>query len=620
MTVDENPTKLRRVGDLLAGVRDGTDDDTLAAGVVLAATLTALIWANLGGSYEAFWHTPVSIRIGDYGIDLDLQHWVNDALMTLFFFVVGLEVKRELTLGELTDRTRAAVPLVAAVAGLVLPALLFLLFNPGGEEAGAWGVVVSTDTAFVLGALALVGPRCPARLRVFVLTLAVADDIGALGIIAFVYTDHLRPVFLIPAALGLLLILQFRRLEVWRGVVYFVVAAATWVAFYESGVHPTLAGVLIALILPVYPPRRTEVERAHELTRAFRQSPNSDYARAAQLGVLRAVSVNERLLRLYRPYTAFLVVPIFALANAGVEITAATLAAAVRSPITWGVVVGLVVGKLVGITAATAIFARLRPGSLPPGLTLSQIGGGAALAGIGFTISLFIVDLAIESPDAADDARIGVLAAAVLATALGWALFRLADRRHPPEGPAGLVLLRPVDPDRDHVRGRHDAPLTLVEYGDFECPFCSRATGSIRDVHDHFGDDLRYVFRHLPLDHEHPHARVAAEASEAAAAQGRFWEMHDHLFAHSDALSRDEIYEHAARLGLDMDRFDEDLRVGRYRHRVEDDELDAETGDVSGTPTFYLGATGSDLLRHTGPFDAATLIRRLEEFGGSDPA
>ncbi|UYP17552.1 Na+/H+ antiporter NhaA [Rhodococcus sp. Z13] len=620
MTVDENPTKLRRVGDLLAGVRGGTDDDTLAAEVVLAATLTALIWANLGGSYEAFWHTPVSIRIGDYGIDLDLQHWVNDALMTLFFFVVGLEVKRELTLGELTDRTRAAVPLVAAVAGLVLPALLFLLFNPGGEEAGAWGVVVSTDTAFVLGALALVGPRCPARLRVFVLTLAVADDIGALGIIAFVYTDHLRPVFLIPAALGLLLILQFRRLEVWRGVVYFVVAAATWVAFYESGVHPTLAGVLIALILPVYPPRRTEVERAHELTRAFRQSPNSDYARAAQLGVLRAVSVNERLLRLYRPYTAFLVVPIFALANAGVEITAATLAAAVRSPITWGVVVGLVVGKLVGITAATAIFARLRPGSLPPGLTLSQIGGGAALAGIGFTISLFIVDLAIESPDAADDARIGVLAAAVLATALGWALFRLADRRHPPEGPAGLVLLRPVDPDRDHVRGRHDAPLTLVEYGDFECPFCSRATGSIRDVHDHFGDDLRYVFRHLPLDHEHPHARVAAEASEAAAAQGRFWEMHDHLFAHSDALSRDEIYEHAERLGLDMDRFDEDLRVGRYRHRVEDDELDAETGDVSGTPTFYLGATGSDLLRHTGPFDAATLIRRLEEFGGSDPA
>ncbi|KSZ59495.1 sodium:proton antiporter [Rhodococcus pyridinivorans KG-16] len=613
MTVDEKPTTLRRASDLLAGVRDGTDDDTLAAGVVLAATLIALAWANLGDSYEAFWHTPFSISIGDYGIDLDLKHWVNDAVMTLFFFVVGLEVKRELTMGELTDRTRAAVPLVAAIAGLALPAALFLLLNPSGEAAGAWGVVVSTDTAFVLGALALVGPRCPARLRVFILTLAVADDIGALAIIAFVYTDDLQPVYLIPAAIGLLLILQFRRLEVWRGVVYFVVAAGTWVAFYESGVHPTLAGVLIALILPVYPPRRSEVERAGELTRAFRQSPNSDYARAAQLGVLRAVSVNERLLRLYQPYTAFLVVPIFALANAGVVISAETVGIAIRSPITWGVVLGLVVGKLVGITAATAVFASLRPGSLPPGLTLSRVSGGAALAGIGFTISLFIVDLAIESPEAANDARIGVLLAAILATALGWALFRLSDRLHPPQGPAGLVLLRPVDPDRDHVRGPVDAPLTLVEYGDFECPFCSKATGSIRDVHKHFGDDLRYVFRHLPLDEHHPHARFAAEAAEAAAAQGRFWDMHDHLFAHSDALSRDEIYEHAQQLGLDMDLLDEDLHLGRHRHRVEDDDLDAETSDVFGTPTFYLGVTGSDLTRHTGPFDAATLIRRLEE-------
>ncbi|MEV8192251.1 Na+/H+ antiporter NhaA [Rhodococcus pyridinivorans] len=613
MTVDENPTTLRRASDLLAGVRDGTDDDTLAAGVVLAATLIALVWANLGDSYEAFWHTPLSISIGDYGIDLDLEHWVNDAVMTLFFFVVGLEVKRELTMGELTDRTRAAVPLVAAIAGLALPAGLFLLLNPSGEAAGAWGVVVSTDTAFVLGALALVGPRCPARLRVFILTLAVADDIGALAIIAFVYTDDLQPVYLIPAAIGLLLILQFRRLEVWRGVVYFVVAAGTWVAFYESGVHPTLAGVLIALILPVYPPRRSEVERAGELTRAFRQSPNSDYARAAQLGVLRAVSVNERLLRFYQPYTAFLVVPIFALANAGVVISAETVGTAIRSPITWGVVLGLVVGKLVGITAATAVFSSLRPGSLPPGLTLSHVGGGAALAGIGFTISLFIVDLAIESPEAANDARIGVLLAAVLATALGWALFRLSDRLNPPQGSAGLVLLRPVDPNRDHIRGPVDAPLTLVEYGDFECPFCSKATGSIRDVREHFGDDLRYVFRHLPLDEHHPHARFAAEAAEAAAAQGRFWDMHDHLFAHSDALSRDEIYEHAQQLGLDMDRFDEDLRLGRYRHRVEDDDLDAEASDVFGTPTFYLGATGSDLARHTGPFDAATLIRRLEE-------
>lgn len=279
-------------------------------------------------------------------------------------------------------------------------------------------------------------------------------------------------------------------------------------------IPPHLAGVLIALILPVYPPRRNEAERAGKLTPAFRQSPNSDYARAAQLSALRAVSVNERLLRVYQPYTAFLVVPIFALANAGVMITGQTVSDALRSPITWGVILGLVLGKLVGITAATAAFSRLRPGSLQPGLTLSQVSGGAALAGIGFTISLLIVDLALESPDAANDARIGVLVAAVLATGWGWVLFRLADRRHPPEGVTGHVLLRPVDPDRDHLRGPVDSPLTLVEYGDFECPFYSKATGSIREVHAHFGEELRYVFRHLPLDEAHPHARFAAEASE----------------------------------------------------------------------------------------------------------
>ncbi|TQC42344.1 Na+/H+ antiporter NhaA [Rhodococcus sp. WS4] len=619
MTVGQSsPTTLRRLSMRLAEIRDDTDDDKLSAGFLLVATVLALVWANIGDSYETFWHTPVTIQIGDYSVGLDLKHWVNDGLMTLFFFVVGLEVKRELTIGELTDRARAAVPLLAAIAGLALPAALFLVLNPSGDEASAWGVVVSTDTAFVLGALALVGPRCPARLRLFILTLAVADDIGALAIIAFFYTDNLRLGPLLLGCVGLLLIMQLRKLEVWRGVAYFVVAAATWVAFYESGVHPTLVGVLIALILPVYPPRRSEVERAGELTRAFRQSPNSEYARAAQLGVLRAVSVNERLLRFYQPYTAFLVVPIFALANAGVVITGQTLADAARSSLAWGIVLGLVVGKLVGITAATAVFSKLRPGSLPPGLTLSQITGGSALAGIGFTISLFIVDLAIDSPELANDARVGVLTAAVIATVLGWALFRLSDWRYPPTKAPGLTLLRPVDLARDHVRGPADAPLTLVEYGDFECPFCSKATGSIRDVRAHFGDELRYVFRHLPLDAVHPHARFAAQAGEAAAAQGRFWEMHDHLFANSDALAEDEVFGYAAELGLEMDRFEEDIRKGEYLHRIDDDELDAESSDFRVTPTFYLGATGTELTRHSGPYDAATLIGQLEESRDAD--
>lgn len=612
MTATDSPTRLGRIALRIANFREESDDAKLSAGFLLAATLIALVWANVGDSYEAFWHTPLTVSVGDYSISLDLKHWVNDALMTLFFFVVGLEVKRELAIGELTDRSRAAVPLLGAVAGLAVPAALFLLLNPTGEAAGAWGVVVSTDTAFVLGALALVGPRCSARLRVFLLTLAVADDIGALAIIAFFYTDELRLGPLLLGAVGLLLILQLRRLQVWRGVAYFVVAAGTWVAFYESGVHATLAGVLIALILPVYPPRRGEVERAGELARAFSQSPNSDYARAAQLGVLRAVSVNERLLRLYQPYTTFLVVPIFALANAGVVITPDTLEDAATSTLAWGIVLGLVVGKLVGITGATALLARMRPGSLPPGLTLSQVAGGGALAGIGFTISLFIVDLAVDSPELANEARVGVLVAAVIATGLGWMLFRVSEQLHPPTEQVGVRLLRPVDSGRDHIRGRRDAPLTIVEYGDFECPFCSRATGSIRYVRDHFGDDVRYVFRHLPLDDVHPHARLAAQASEAAGEQGRFWDMHDHLFEHSDALSEAEIYAHVAELGLDMARFEEAMRLGAYQHRVDDDELDAQTSDFHGTPTFYLGATDSDLRRHVGPFDAATLIRSLE--------
>ncbi len=607
-------TPIGRFAQMLVQVRGVRTSETLAAGFLLGATVIALLWANspFGETYQAFWHTELSISIGEHGIALDLAEWVNDALMALFFFVVGLEVKREFAMGELTDRSRASVPIVAALAGLALPAVLFLLINPSGEAAGAWGVVISTDTAFVVGALAVIGPRKAVRLRIFLLTLAIADDIGALAVIAVFYTDDLNVVPLLCAAVGLALIALLRRLAVWRGVGYFVVAVATWVAFYESGVHPTLAGVMIALILPVYPPRRREVERASDLTRAFRQSPNPEYARAARLGLDQAVSVNERLMRLYQPYTAFIIVPVFALANAGVVLSADTLSAAATSPLTWGIVVGLSMGKLIGITTATAIFVRSKPSALAPGLTLSHIAGGAALSGIGFTISLFIVDLALDDELLADEARVGVLAASVIAATIGWLLFRIDARIHPPGHDTSHRLLRPVDAKRDHIRGPIDAPLTVVEYGDFECPFCSKATGSIREVRQHFGDDIRYVFRHLPLDEHHPHARYAAQASEAAAAQGKFWEMADVLFDHSDALETDDIDRYAEQLGLDMDKFEDDLRTGDFVNRVEDDELDAAGSDVEGTPTFYLGRGDKDLARHTGPFDAASLIRALQ--------
>ena len=357
------PPVWRSVLERIEAARRGDSSESLAAVFVLAATVIALLWANSpwGWTYDAFWDIHIAITVGDAGIDLDLQHWVNDGLMALFFFVIGLEVKREFAMGELRDRSKAAVPLAAAVAGLVLPALLYLLLNPSGAAASAWGVVISTDTAFLLGALAVVGPGRAERLRIFLLTLAVADDVGALAVIAVVYTDELHVVPLAVGVLGLLAIWQLRRLRVWRGGGYLIVSLVTWVAFYESGVHATLAGVLIALLLPVYPPKRALVERAAALTRAFRQSPNPEYARTARLGLERAVSVNERLMRLYQPYAAFLIVPVFALANAGVPLTAETLRASVTSPLTWGIVIGLVVGKFVGISGATALFSPPPP-------------------------------------------------------------------------------------------------------------------------------------------------------------------------------------------------------------------------------------------------------------------
>ncbi|GAA4778025.1 Na+/H+ antiporter NhaA [Actinomycetospora chlora] len=610
--VTDSRPRWHGVLERIAAARRGDASESLAALFVLGATVVALLWANSpwGWTYDAFWHTSLAISVGDASIDLDLQHWVNDGLMAMFFFVVGLEVKREFALGELRDRSKAAVPLAAALAGLALPAVLFLLLNPSGEAASAWGVVISTDTAFLLGALAVVGPPRAERLRIFLLTLAVADDVGALAIIALVYTDELHVVPLVVAIVGLLAVWQLRRLRVWRGGAYLVVSVVTWVAFHESGVHATLAGVLIALLLPVYPPKRREVERAAALTRAFRQSPSPEYARNARLGLERAVSVNERLMRLWQPYTAFIIVPVFALANAGVPLTGETLRAAATSPLTWGVVLGLVLGKFVGITGATALLARVRPGSLAPGLRMPQVAGGAALSGIGFTISLFIVDLALPDPVLADEARVGVLAASLIALGLGAVVFR-AGRSSLPDEPS-RDLLRAVDPHRDHVRGPVDAPLTIVEYGDFECPFCGKATGSIRQVREHFGDDMRYVFRHLPLDDVHPNARIAAEVAEAAAEQGRFWDVHDSFFAHAEALDRDDLLQYCADLGVDVDRIEDALHDGRPQNHVADDEIDARSSDLPGTPTFYLGVGDAVPQRHVGPYDAATLIATLE--------
>jgi len=587
----------------------GTKDNTAAA-LLLAFTLAAILWANSpwADTYWVLLDTHVGFTFGDHTFELTVKHLINDGLMTFFFFIVGLEVTSEFAIGQLTDRARAAVPVVAAIAGLTVPAVVFLLFNASGENAGAWGVVISTDTAFLIGALAIIKPKYPARLRIFLLTLAVVDDIGALCVIAAFYSDSIQVVPLIISVVLIVALALVRFMPAARGPAYAVLAVALWIALFMAGIHPTLAGVAVAVLIPVFTPERTQVEQAVEMIRAFRQSPNSEYARAATRGLRESISINERLQTAVGPYVSFLVLPLFALANAGVLLDAISVTAALRSPLTWGIVAGLVIGKFIGITGATWFMQRTGAGQLAPGLTLRRIAGGAALSGIGFTISLFIVDIAIPEPGRQDQARVGVLLASVIAFALGWAIFRITDWLSPPE-PVGLKLIRPVDPNRDHIRGNPEAPLTLVEYGDYECPFCSRATGGIDEVVGHFGDELRYVWRHLPLERVHPRAFDAARAAEAAGLQGKYFEMGKMLFANQDDLEWSNIYRYANAIGLDIERFDEDVRVhpSKALHRVQDDAQDAELMDLNSTPTFFVNGK-----RHKGPWDAASLIRALE--------
>jgi Na+/H+ antiporter NhaA len=580
-----------------------------AALALVLATIAAIVWVNVSiASYERFWETHLVFGIEDFRFEFTLHALVNDALMAIFFFTVGLEVRREFAIGELTNWSRAVVPVLAAIAGLVIPAVVFVLFNRDSGEAHAWGVVISTDTAFLVGALALVGPKAPGRLRVFLLALAVVDDIGALSIIALVYTADFTPLPLIGAAVGLVGIYFTRYVRSGRGPIYVTLSIVVWLSFLASGVHPTLAGVAVALLIPVYRPDRRAVEQALELARTFQQSPNTEYARAAANSLRESISINERLQAAYAPYVAFVILPLFALANAGVVLSPDILMRAMSSPLTWGIVVALVVGKFVGVFGSAALMRVTGVGTFGAGLSLDRIAGGAALCGIGFTISLFIVELAVD-PAARNEARVGVLSASIIAFLLATVIFRISDAVRPPDDTT-KALMRPVDPGRDHIMGAVDAPLTIVEYGDYQCSFCSRASGSIDEVRAQLGDRLRYVWRHAPLTSYHPNALAAAEASEAAARQGAFVAFGRSLFADQERQLPSDIMRRASELGLDMKRFEDDLRSPEVTGRVRDDMLDAEAMDITAVPTFYINGR-----RHVGPYDAQSLIRALEASG-----
>ena len=605
-------------GQLSGPLRHFLATESGSALVLVVATAVALLWANSPWSagYTATWETAASIQLGTLGLEMSIGHWISDGLMVLFFFVIGLEVRRDLAIGELTDRSRVVLPLLAGFAGMLVPALLFLLIAPTGEAAAGWGVVIGTDTAFLLGTLALVGPTISTQLRVFLLTLTVVDDIVAVSVIGVFYAHSIDLVAVGVALAGVVALVLLARFGVWRTWPYVLTTLAVWLATIASGVHASIAGMVCGLLIPAFSPRREVVKDAAVRFRAFRQSPLPEVGRSARDAVARAVSVNERMQLVLHPWTGYVVVPLFALANAGVDLRGGVLLDALTSPLTWAVVVGLVVGKFVGIGGGALAGARLRLGRLPQGVGPGQVLGGAALSGIGFTVSLLIIGLAFESPRLRAEATIGVLVSLVLATALGWVTFQVAARWHG-ETSAGLptVLSLPVDPARDHIVGPVDAPLTIVEYADFECPFCAKATGVAREVREHYGDRLRYVFRHLTLPDVHPHAELAASAAEAAAAQGKFWEMNTMLFTHADELELADLAGYAGQLGLDVEEFLRDIDEQRHAARIREDVASAEASGARGTPTFFIGTR-----RHVGPWDAQSLIEALDAVAVPDAA
>jgi Na+:H+ antiporter, NhaA family len=406
---------------------------------LLGATVVALIWANspLSDSYQRLWGTVATVRIGGLTIGMDLQNWVNEGLMTLFFLVVALEVKREGTTGELRDPRTAALPIIAAIGGMVVPAGLYLLLNGGGDTAGGWGVPVATDIAFALGILTLAASRAPVSLRSFLLTLAIVDDIGAILLIAIFYSAGLAPGWLVVAAAIVGLVILARLARVTSLVPYLLIGVALWIALYESGVHPTLAGVVLGLITPAVPlrrPRRAGSE-ARQTLREIADEPD-ERAEAYWIAVdglaKTALSPLDRVEPSLHPWTSGIVVPTFALANAGVELSAAAFSEAVTSPLGLGVLLGLVVGKPLGIGAAVMAGTRIRIGRLPSDVTPRMIVGVAALAGVGFTVALFIAELAFGGEGDIETAKLAVLMASLIAGLLGAAILRSgSDVRYP---------------------------------------------------------------------------------------------------------------------------------------------------------------------------------------------
>ncbi|GAB2453772.1 Na+/H+ antiporter NhaA [Xylanimonas ulmi] len=418
---------------LAPGVRAFLATEAGGALLLLGTSLAALVWANSPwhGAYEAFWHTPLGLDLGGHRLALPLEGWVNDGAMALFFLVIGLEISREATVGDLRDRRAVAVPALGALGGLCVPVAIYLAFNHSGPAAHGWGVVMSTDTAFLIGVLALFGPRCPDQLRLFLLTLAVVDDLGAIGVLAVAYTAHVSWVALGAAAVLVGALGWLRWMREWRLGPYAIVGVALWFAVYASGVHPTLAGVALGLLVPASRARPDDVAAVPAYARRLALETTAQQQHLTELAARAAVPAGERLQRVLHPWSAFVVVPVFGLANAGVRVDGEALRVAATSSLTIGVAVALVVGNAAGIFAFSAIALRTGLGQLPGRVRYSHLLGGATLAGIGFTIALFVTALAFDDPALRDQAKIGILAGSLVAAAAGSVLLRWMGERWP---------------------------------------------------------------------------------------------------------------------------------------------------------------------------------------------
>lgn len=370
----------------------GTDfikSEVSGGAVLLVAAVAAVLWANapFGESYQSFWETRLTVGWGEFAITEDLKHWVNDGLMVLFFFVVGLEIKRELVVGELNDRSKAMLPVVAAVGGVMLPGLIFTALNAGGEGADGWAIPMATDIAFAVAVLALLGKRVPSGVRLLLLSIAIIDDVIAILIIALFYSRDIGMLWLAAGAAGILIVYMMQRFRIGKIWPYWIIGAVVWLAFLESGVHATIAGVILGLMTPAHP--------------------------------IKGRHVIETLERRLHPFTSMIVVPLFALANAGIVISATILADASASLIFWGVALGLIFGKVIGIGSGIAIAQKFGWGKTPDGVTPSHVWGVAALGGIGFTVSLFIAELSFEAEQLLEYAKIGIFTGSIVSALFG---------------------------------------------------------------------------------------------------------------------------------------------------------------------------------------------------------